>query len=70
MDNNYPVADIKCDILIISNGYRYNFSELIHKTSPEKIIFSNNFNAKLRKRYIKELKDVGYGGIIEIMNKK
>ncbi len=70
MDNNYPVADIKCDILIISNGYRYNFSELIHKTSPEKIIFSNNFNAKLRKRYIKELKDVRYGGIIEIMNKK
>ena len=67
MDNNYPVADIKCDILIISNGYRYNFSELIRKTSPEKIIFSNNFNAKLRKRYIKELKDAGYDGMMVLL---
>ena len=70
MDNNYPVSDIKCDILIISNGYRYNFSELVRKTSPEKIIFSNNFNAKLRKRYINELKDAGYSGVIEILSKK
>lgn len=70
MDNNYPVLDCKCDILIICNGYRSNFADLIRKTSPKKIIFSHNFNSKLRKRFYKVLKDSDYSGNVENKSKK
>ena len=60
-DNDYTSdTPIQCDILMICRGFRGNSTDLAENFNPDKIILSSDLNHKLRKRYLKELKDAGY----------